>query len=66
MGKPIPENTNAVMGLESLLAVTPHGELYLQQLLPMNKKTSQRLEKIMDKVGEGYRQFAPFPDRQKQ
>jgi transcriptional regulator with XRE-family HTH domain len=66
MGKPDPDNTNAVVGLESQLAVTPWGELYLQQLLPMNKKTSKRFEKIMDKVGEGVTLFAPFPDRQKQ
>jgi hypothetical protein len=64
--KPDPDNTNAVVGLESLLALTPYGELYLQQILPMNKKTSRRFEKIMTKVGEGYRQFAPFPDKQKQ
>jgi transcriptional regulator with XRE-family HTH domain len=64
--KPDPENASAVVGLESLLAVTPYGELYLQQLLPMNKKTSRRFEKIMDKVGEGYVPFAPFPDKQKQ
>lgn len=64
--KPDPDNANAVVGLESLLALTPYGELYLQQMLPMNKKTSKRFEKIMDKVGEGFTQFAPFPDKQKQ
>jgi len=63
--KPDPENSNAVVGLESLLAVTPYGELFLQQMLPMNKKTNKRFEKIMDKVGEGYKQFSPFPDKQK-
>jgi len=61
-----PESSNAVVGLESLLAVTPYGELFLQQLLPMNKKTNKRFEKIMAKVGEGYMQFAAFPDKQKQ
>jgi transcriptional regulator with XRE-family HTH domain len=64
--RPNPENDNAVVGLESQLAVTPYGELYLQQLLPMNKKTSRRFEEIMAKVGEGYMPFAPFPDKQKQ
>jgi transcriptional regulator with XRE-family HTH domain len=64
--KPEPDNSNAVVGLESLLAVTPYGELYLQQMLPMNKKTSKRFENIMARAGEGYTQFAPFPDKQKQ
>lgn len=64
--KPDPNNANAVVGLESQLAVTPYGELYLQQLLPMNKKTSKRFEEISAKVGEGYMPFAPFPDKQKQ
>jgi transcriptional regulator with XRE-family HTH domain len=64
--KPDPENADAVVGLESQLAVTPYGELYLQQLLPMNKKTSKRFEEIMAKVGEGFMPFAPFPDKQKQ
>lgn len=64
--KPDPDNLNAVVGLESQLAVTPFGELYLQQMLPMNKKTSKRFEEITAKVGEGYVQFAPFPDKRKQ
>jgi hypothetical protein len=66
MGKPDPDNARAVMGLESTLAVTPYGELYLQQMLSMNKKTTKQFEKIMDKVGEGYVQFSPFPDKRKQ
>ncbi|MDO9303430.1 MAG: helix-turn-helix domain-containing protein [Anaerolineales bacterium] len=66
IGKPDPDNDNAVVGLESHLAVTPYGELFLQKLLPMNKKTSKRFEEIMTKVGEGYMPFAPFPDKQKQ
>jgi transcriptional regulator with XRE-family HTH domain len=65
MGKPEPDNAKAVMGLESLLAVTPYGELYLQQMLSMNKKTTRTFEKIMNKVGEGYSLFAPFPDKRK-
>jgi transcriptional regulator with XRE-family HTH domain len=64
--KPDPDNDNAVVGLESQLAVTPYGELYLQQLLPMNKKTHKRFGEIMNKVGEGYLQLAPFPDKRKQ
>lgn len=64
--KPESEDANAVVGIESQLAVTPYGELYLQQLLPMNKKTSKRFEEISAKVGEGYLPFAPFPDKQKQ
>ena len=66
MGKPDPDNAKAVMGLDSLLAVTPYGDLYLQQMLSMNKKTTKRFEKIIAKVGEGYQLFAPFPDKRKQ
>jgi hypothetical protein len=65
MGMPDPENARAVLGLESQLAVTPYGELYLQQMLSMNKKTTRQFEKIMEKVGEGYMLFAPFPDKRK-
>lgn len=64
--KPDPDSANAVLGIESQLAVTPYGELFLQKLLPMNKKTSKHFEKIMAKAGEGYLPFAPFPDKQKQ
>lgn len=60
-----PDDANAVVGLESQLAVTQCGELFLQQLQPMNRKTSKRFEKIMDKVGEGCIQLSPFPDKRK-
>jgi transcriptional regulator with XRE-family HTH domain len=66
IGKPKPDSPNEVTGIESHFAVTPHGELFLQQIVPINKKTSERFEKIMAKVGEGYLLFAPFPDKQKQ
>jgi transcriptional regulator with XRE-family HTH domain len=62
---PDPEDTNAIYAVESLLAVTPFGEVYLQQILPINKKTTKRFDKIMEKVGEGYVRLAPFPDKQK-
>jgi transcriptional regulator with XRE-family HTH domain len=66
IGIPSAENTNASVGLESQLAVTPYGELFMQKLLPMNDITCQRFEKIRAKVGEGYMQLASFPDKQKQ
>jgi transcriptional regulator with XRE-family HTH domain len=66
MGKPGSDNGNALVGIESQLAVTPYGELFMQKLLPMNDKTCQRFEKIRAKVEEGYVQFAPFPDKRKQ
>jgi hypothetical protein len=66
LGKPSPDNGNALAGLESQLAVTPYGELFMQKLLPMNNKTCERFEKIRAKVEEGYMQFAPFPDKRKQ
>jgi len=65
IGKHPPEDENAVVGLETHFAVTPYGELFWQQIVPMNKKTAKRFEKIMSKVGEGYKQFAPFPDARK-
>jgi len=64
--KPDPESLNAIVGLETQFAVTPHGELFWQQIVPMNQKTTKRFEEIMLKVGEGYMQFAPFPDKRKQ
>lgn len=66
IGKPDPESSNAIVGVESHFAVTPYGELFWQQIIPMNKKTTKRFEKIMSTVGEGYQQFAPFPDKRKQ
>jgi transcriptional regulator with XRE-family HTH domain len=66
IGRHDSENTNAVVGIDSQFAVTPYGELFWQQIVPMNKKTTKRFEQIMEKAGEGYRQFAPFPDKRKQ
>lgn len=61
-----PNDTHSFVSVESLLALTPYGELYLHQILPLNRKTAKRIDKILDKVGEGYHQFAPFPDKRKQ
>jgi transcriptional regulator with XRE-family HTH domain len=60
-----PNDTHSFVSVESLLALTPYGELYIHQLLPLNRKTAKRIDKILDKVGEGYHQFAPFPDKRK-
>jgi transcriptional regulator with XRE-family HTH domain len=59
-------DSHSFVAVESLLALTPYGELYLHQILPLNRKTAKRIDKILDKVGEGYHQFAPFPDKRKQ
>lgn len=59
------ENDHAFVSVESLLALTPYGDLYLQQLLPLNRKTAQRIDRILDRVGQGYVKFAPFPDERK-
>ncbi len=56
---------HSFVSVESLLALTPYGELYMHQALPLNKKTAKRIEKITDEVGEGYTLFAPFPDKRK-
>jgi transcriptional regulator with XRE-family HTH domain len=61
-----PKDTHSFVITESLLALTPYGELYLHQILPLNRKTADRADKISKKVGEGYVQFAPFPDKRKQ
>ncbi|MDO8753288.1 MAG: hypothetical protein Q7J80_05285, partial [Anaerolineales bacterium] len=58
-------NAHSIVAVESLLALTPYGELYLHQVLPLNKKTAKRIEKITDKVGEGYTTLSPFPDKRK-
>lgn len=59
------ENDHAFVAVESLLALTPYGDLYLQQLLPLNRKTAKRIDRILDKVGQGYVKLAPFPDERK-
>jgi transcriptional regulator with XRE-family HTH domain len=64
--KPDPNNAYSFVATESLLALTPFGELYLHQILPLNRKTADRIKKISKTVGEGYEQFAPFPDKRKQ
>ena len=63
--KPNEESENCFVAVESLLALTPYGDLYMQQLLPLNRKTSRRIERILDKVGQGYIRLAPFPDSRK-
>jgi len=61
-----PDYAHSFIAVESLLALTPYGELYMHQILPLNRKTAKRIDKILDKVGQGYHQFAPFPDKRKQ
>lgn len=61
-----PNDAHSFVSVESLLALTPYGELYLHQTLPLNKKTAKRIEKITNQAGEGYMQFALFPDKRKQ
>lgn len=51
---------------ETLFAVTPFGELYMHQILPTTRQTAERINAISKKVGEGYEQFAVFPDIRKQ
>ena len=60
------DDDRSFVSVESLLALTPNGELYLHQTLPLNKKTAKRIEKITNQAGEGYMQFALFPDKRKQ
>jgi transcriptional regulator with XRE-family HTH domain len=63
--EPNEESAQNFVAVESLLALTPYGDLYLQQLLPTNQKTANRVADILEKVGQGYLQLAPFPDKQK-
>lgn len=66
MQQPDATNTRAFVEMESLLSLTPYGELYMHQLLPLNKATARRMEKIANKVGNRFAEFAPFPDKRKQ
>ncbi len=61
-----PDSAHSFVAAESLLALTPYGELYMHQILPLNRKTAERIEKISKTIGEGYELFAPFPDKRKQ
>lgn len=60
-----PKGAHEFITVETLFALTPFGELYLQQILPMNRLTAERFEKISRKAGEGYELFSPFPDKRK-
>lgn len=60
------KNDQSFISTETLFALTPYGEIYLHQLLPLNQKTADRMEKISKKAGEGYQTFALFPDKRKQ
>ena len=60
-----PEYNHSFVAVESLLALTPYGELYMHQILPLNKKTAKRIENVTHKVGEGYSLLSPFPDKRK-
>jgi transcriptional regulator with XRE-family HTH domain len=56
---------HSFVSTETLFALTPFGELYLHQLVPLNRKTAERMAKISKKVGEGYELLAAFPDKRK-
>ncbi|MBK7452804.1 MAG: helix-turn-helix transcriptional regulator [Anaerolineales bacterium] len=62
-----PETVSAhsFVSTETLFALTPYGEIYLHQLVPLNRKTAERMAKISKKVGEGYELLAAFPDKRK-
>lgn len=65
----LPQNDDydhSFISTDSLFALTPYGELYIHHLVPLNRKTADRMNKISKKVGEGYEFFANFPDRKKQ
>lgn len=59
------DSIHSLVAVESLLALTPYGDLYLQQLLPLTRMTAKRIDAILDKVGQGYLKLAPFPDMRK-
>jgi transcriptional regulator with XRE-family HTH domain len=52
-------------GVESFLAMTPYGELYVNHYLPLDENTAKAFNKIFSKCGEGCIEFAPFPDDRK-
>ncbi|MGE5252061.1 MAG: helix-turn-helix domain-containing protein [Bacteroidota bacterium] len=66
LGTVKPQNDNAYIETESVVAWTPYGELYLHQLLPLSEPTARRIQEIMANVGEGYQEFAQLPDPRKE
>lgn len=62
---PNEESDFAIVAVDSLLALTPYGELYLQQILSLNEKTAKKIETIMQRTGQGYVKMTPFPDKRK-
>jgi transcriptional regulator with XRE-family HTH domain len=65
MVKPKSINDLSYWSTDSFLAVTPYGELYLQQMLPLNKATEKRIRNGFKTSGPGYLSMAPFPDQRK-
>ena len=55
----------AYAGVESFLAMTPYGELYANHYLPLDDNAAKAFNKIFRMCGEGYIEFAPFPDERK-
>ena len=60
-----PESEHSFVSVETLLTATPCGELYLHQILPLNRRTAERITGCMKRTGQGYQLFAPFPDKRK-
>lgn len=60
-----PDNDHEFATVETLFAITPYGELYLHQLLPLNRKTADRMNLVSIQAGVGYHLFSPFPDERK-
>lgn len=61
-----PRRDRSYVETESLLALTPHGEIYQHQLLPANKATARTVQAILKEAGEGFVSFARLPDRRKE
>ena len=64
-GREYPNSEFSFAMNESLFALTPYGELYMHQILPTSRQTAERIHTISKNVGEGYQQFAAFPDKRK-
>jgi len=66
VGIPWAEDSNAFVETESLLALTPHGELYLHQLTPLNSASLKKMASLIKEFGAGYAEFARLPDPRKE
>ena len=58
-----PEYESLSYHIFSSLDTTPHGELYLYQLVPTNERTTEVFEDLARRSGTRAHRLAPWPEK---